>query len=129
MNNSLTQLESNPVYEVQYRYIDPYDRTVRIDNAADIVATVIGTMLALCIWLMIMWRLPSKAGYRGASRWVWFATMGFPLTTAWSLLVFILLPWPIQKELKKTRNQQPSKPSPNPIDDIEAELQQMRRQM
>jgi hypothetical protein len=45
------------------------------------------------------------------------------------LLVFILLPWPIQKELKKTRNQQPSKPSPNPIDDIEAELQQMRRQM
>jgi hypothetical protein len=51
------------------------------------------------LWLWILWRLASKAGYRGRSRWIWFAFLAFPLTGGIALITFCLIPYPIQKQL------------------------------
>ncbi len=56
-------------------------------------------LLSLTMWLWILWRLASKAGYRGMSRWIWFAFLAFPLTGGIALITFCLIPYPIQKEL------------------------------
>jgi hypothetical protein len=57
------------------------------------------TLLSLATWLWILWRLASKAGYRGRSRWIWFAFLAFPLTGGIALITFCLIPYPIQKQL------------------------------
>jgi 1,4-dihydroxy-2-naphthoate octaprenyltransferase len=72
-----------------------------------------------------MWRLTSKAGYKGVSRWLWFLFLGCPLTTVWTLLVFVLVPWPVQKQLK-AHKQQSELPQ---LDPVEAELRQMKKQV
>jgi hypothetical protein len=56
-------------------------------------------IFVLTMWLWILWRLASKAGYRGMSRWIWFVFLAFPLTGGIALITFCLIPYPIQKEL------------------------------
>jgi|SRR5919202_1115497 hypothetical protein len=56
-------------------------------------------LFSLATWLWILWRLASKAGYRGRSRWIWFAFLAFPLTGGIALITFCLIPYPIQKQL------------------------------
>jgi hypothetical protein len=89
---------------------------------AVLFAAALGTLIGLAIWGWSMWKLPSKAGYKGASRLLWFMFLAFPLTTGWSLIAFILVQWPVQKELNNVRQQQ----SPKYSADIEAELRQLR---
>ncbi len=118
---NFTQLEPEHIYEVPYG-VDPYYNrdSVRV-KPENVASLLVGLVVAITLWGWIMWRLASKAGYRGAARWIWFVFLGFPITTGWSLLVFILLPWPVQKRLKR----QPG-PGVLPQSDIDRELDQLR---
>jgi hypothetical protein len=117
---NFTQLEPEHIYEVPYGTVDPYYSrdSVRV-KPENVASLLVGLVVAVTLWGWIMWRLTSKAGYRGAARWIWFVFLGFPITTGWSLLVFVLLPWPVQKRLKR-------EPAGLPQSDIERELNQLR---
>jgi peptidoglycan/LPS O-acetylase OafA/YrhL len=113
-------------YEIPSRTYDIYDRRRQTDaeDVAAIASFVFSLLLAIVIAEWSMWRLVSKAGYQGVGRWVWFVFLGCPVTTIWSLLVFVLVPWPVQKQLKA--KQQQLEPV---LDPVEAELRQMRQQI
>lgn len=118
------QVEPEYTYEVPDRYVRPYERDVRVDPEV-VTVLLLSFAVAISVWCFSMWRLASKAGYRGGSRVLWFALLGFPLTTAWTLLVFVLLPWPVQRELKRKREEF----SPSDISAMDRELDQLRRQL
>jgi TRAP-type C4-dicarboxylate transport system permease small subunit len=114
-------------YESHYSRSYPYsysrDSTqLDAEAVAVLFAAALGALIGLAMWGWSMWKLPSKAGYKGASRLLWFMFLAFPLTTGWSLIAFILVQWPVHKELSKARAQQ----SPKYSADIESELQQLR---
>lgn len=115
-------------YEVaQRRYYDPYYQYRVQDPVVSLIAASL-LLLSLAIWLWILSRLTVKAGYKGVARWVWFAFLAFPLTGGLSLIAFVLVPWPVQKQLKQmARNPTPT-PAPRPIrSDIDEELDRLKQ--
>jgi hypothetical protein len=126
---SLLAQESAPVQEISYsscyRSIDPYyvrSRPQPVDP--QVLGTLaLGILIGITAWGWSMWRLASKAGYRGSTRLIWFALLGCPLTTGWTLLAFVLLPWPVQRELKKVKE------LPKYSNEIDSELDQLRRSL
>ncbi len=121
---NFTQIEPEHSYEIPSRSIDSgYGRdSVRVEPA-DVAIVLVSLVITLALWGWIMWRLASKAGYRGAARWIWFVFLGFPLTSGWGLVAFVLLPWPVQKKLKQQAG------ISSPKSDIDQELDQMRKRM
>ena len=119
---TFTQVEQQTyTYEVPYRYVSPYDRDTRVDPEV-LASLLLGVVVGVTLWVWMMWRLTSKAGYRGGVRWVWFVFLGFPLTTGWTMLAFILLPWPVQRELKRSQANQLQSA-------VDQELEQLRQQL
>ncbi|MFB8788629.1 MAG: hypothetical protein U7123_07200 [Potamolinea sp.] len=113
-------------YDVPVYRRDPYHRD-RVQVDIEALATVIPSLvIAITIWCWTFWRLTSKAGYTGTIRWIFFLTMAFPFTTVWSLLLFGLIPWPIQKKL--TPQKQPTVKA-SPVDDIEEELNRLKKKL
>jgi len=99
-------------------YRDPYRRDQAQVDLGLIATLTISTVLTLTVWCWAFWRLSSKAGYTGAVRWIWFLTMAFPFTTVWSLALFGLIPWPIQKQTNRNSV---------PTDDIDEELNRLKK--
>lgn len=129
---TFAQVEPVQVYEV------PSYRLNRADEAVITVATALTLLVALVIsmifWGVILWRLPSKAGYKGAAQWVWFLLMYFPLTGVPAILAFTFAPWPVNKQLEKSESQldelrRQSKPKSQPLTSVDDELKQLRRQL
>jgi TRAP-type C4-dicarboxylate transport system permease small subunit len=112
----LTQVEPRQGYEIPTYRTNPNRDTVELEPVV-IASLVLGLAVGLVAWAWMMWRLASKAGYGGISRWLWVITLAFPFTTGLSLMAFVLLPWPIQKQLKTL-------PKPN---DIDEELNRLKR--
>lgn len=56
-------------------------------------------------WGVVLWRLPMKAGYKGAAQWMWFLLLYFPLTGGLALFAFVFAPWPVKKQLEKSEGQ------------------------
>ncbi len=114
-------------YEIPYSSYDVYKIQRQEEEIADLVGVgfLIGAFIGLLIFEWSMWRLTAKAGYRGVSRWIWFLLLGFPLTSGLSLAGFVLVPWPVQKQLKKQKQQMEQ--SPKLMDDIDIELERLRR--
>lgn len=124
--------QSNQVVQVQYEAQPyggeqpsqqyPYRRETPLDTAVIGITTalVMGVLLGLAIWSWGMWKLPEKAGYNGVVRFLWFVFLAFPLTTGSALIAFVLVKWPVQKELDKVRERRA------PVDDIDDELRRLR---
>lgn len=117
-----SQLDVEPLYEIpsQDPYIDSDSASVDVGVIAGVI---LGTVLAITMWVWMMWRLSSKAGYRGVPRLLWSVFLAFPLTTGWTLLAFVLVPYPNQRELKRLQATQ------NPKNEINQELEQLRHQL
>lgn len=106
---SLTQFESVPVQEISYSSYYPYYRR---SDPSEAIATVAGLVtlatlitLAMIYWGVVLWRLPMKAGYKGAAQWMWFLLLYFPLTGGLALFAFVFAPWPVKKQLEKSEGQ------------------------
>lgn len=118
-------------YEISSQ-IDPYDTD---SPAGEILAgAFIGLIIAMVFWGVVLWNLPAKAGYNGAARWAWFLLMYFPLTGGLALLVFIFAPWPVKRKLLRAEAQleelrRATQSRPGSSGGIDAELEQLRRQM
>lgn len=99
------QYENEPqsieLYEPGYRY-DPNYPLSRSEEATILVLT---TLIVLAVCGAIAWNLPRKVGYKGLSQWLWFGFLAFPFTTVWTLLAFVLIPSPKDKELKVLKAQ------------------------
>lgn len=121
---TFTQVEQQTyTYEVPSRYVSPYDRDrVDVTDAAILTSLLVGVVMGVGLWLWMMWRLTSKAGYRGSVRWVWFVLLGFPLTGGLTMFAFVLLPWPVQQAAKRSRNAELQS-------SVDNELEQLRQQM
>lgn len=134
MNFTQTQVEPESVYG----YEIPPEWT-RSDDAAVTVATGVTfftlMVMALIYWGVVLWRLPSKAGYTGAARWAWFLLMYFPLTGGVSLFAFVFVPWPVKKQLEKSENQLDElrrltgQRKTRSFENVDDELDQMRKRM
>lgn len=129
-----TQIESPEYnYEIPLR-LDPYDTDSAPIAIGMIAALIVSMVIAMIYWGVILWRLPSKAGYKGAAQWIWFLLMYFPLTGGLAILTFVFAPWPVKRQLEKTESQldelrrlvQSRTVNLNGVDN---ELEQMRRQM
>jgi hypothetical protein len=130
MEFSQSQIELGHIYEVPYSQRDSGEA---IATAATVVTLVTVLTLSMIYWGVILWRLPSKAGYTGATRWAWFLLLYFPLTGGLTLFAFVFASWPVKKQLEKSAGQldevrrlTPKTRTPLTVDD---ELEQMRRQL
>lgn len=71
------------------------ESVITLDDGTPMNAMDMGiALIVIVVWFFIAWRLPYKAGYRGLSRWAWFAALVFIPLSLWSFLSFILVPWP-----------------------------------
>ena len=130
---NFTQIEPEHIYEVPYSY--------RRDGSGEAIATAAGLVtlvtlitLVMVYWGVILWRLPSKAGYKGAAQWAWFLLLYFPLTGGLALFAFVFAPWPVKKQLEKSEGQldelrRLSQPKTRTLHSVDDELDQMRRQL
>ena len=125
------QSELDHVYEISPRWSKSDDAVVNVATALTLVTLVV---MALIYWGVVLWRLPSKAGYKGAAQWAWFLLLYFPLTGGIALFAFVFAPWPVKKQLEKSEGQleelrlltQSKTRTPSSVDD---ELDQMRRRL
>lgn len=101
---NFTQVEPEHTYEIpsEPQWTRSDDAVV---NVATAVTLVTFAVMALIYWGVVLWRLPSKAGYTGAARWAWFLLMYFPLTGGLALFAFVFVPWPVKKQLEKSESQ------------------------
>ncbi|MBD1887947.1 hypothetical protein [Coleofasciculus sp. FACHB-SPT9] len=99
------QYESEPrsieLYEPGYRYDPDY----ALSRSEEAIILVLTTLIVLAVCGAIAWNLPRKVGYKGLSQWLWFGFLVFPFTTVWTLLAFVLIPSPKDKELKVLKAQ------------------------
>ena len=102
--NQFIQYELQPieVRELSYGYNSSYYSRSRSEET---LISACALLIVLAIWGCVTWRLPTKAGYSGISRWIWFGFLALPLTTVWALLAFVLVPSPKDKELKVLKAQ------------------------
>lgn len=66
-------------------------------------------------------------GFKESTAWILFFLLFFPLTSIFTMFYLVFSPWPVHKELEKTKAQR--SPSPLPVDELEMELDRMRGEM
>jgi hypothetical protein len=83
---------------------------------------------ALLFWGLISWALLRKAGYRNSSLWLMWSLMLF---TPFGIILFAVLPFPIERQLKRLWDErQPStSSSARKTDPVEVELNQLKGEM
>lgn len=92
------EIQSVPVESQASEAFSP-DAIVTLDDGTPVTAMDIGVAAAVILtWFAVAWRLPSKAGYRGGSRWAWFAALAFLPISLCSFLTFTLVSWPDTKK-------------------------------
>ncbi|MBD2743668.1 hypothetical protein [Coleofasciculus sp. FACHB-1120] len=92
------EIQSVPVESQASQAFNP-EEVVRLDDGTPVSAVDMGVAGAVILtWFAVAWRLPSKAGYRGGSRWAWFAALAFLPISLWSFLTFTLVSWPESKK-------------------------------
>lgn len=131
MNTQIEPPEYN--YEISPQ-LDPYDINSAPIAIGMVAALVVSMVIAMIYWGVLLWRLPSKAGYKGAAQWIWFLSMYFPLTGGLAILAFVFAPWPVKRQLEKTESQldelrRLAQPKTANLNGVDHELEQMRRQM
>lgn len=132
---NFTQVEPEYTYEIPSLRRDNSDEAMI--TAATAFTLLVAVVIALVYWGVILWRLPSKAGYKGAAQWIWFLLLYFPLTGGLALLAFVFAPWPVKRQLEKSESQLDElrrltdQPRCRAVEDgsVEDELERMRRQM
>ncbi|MDX2242204.1 MAG: hypothetical protein NW224_16080 [Leptolyngbyaceae cyanobacterium bins.302] len=62
------------------------------------VLVAIAVLIGFIAWAWICWNLVNKAGYEQTSRWV---MVGLMVLTPFGVLLFVLLPWPLQRRFDK----------------------------
>lgn len=90
-------------------------------DLADFLSWLIPRLFAWLIWAGLCWFLVGKFGYRGKARFFWLIPLLVPPTKTLvpiggtALILLILLPWPIWKELRRVQklidNRPPVKPT------------------
>jgi hypothetical protein len=129
---TFTQIDPEHIFEIPSGRSNADDAVVNVATAATLVTLAI---MALIYWGIVLWRLPSKAGYTGAARWMWFLLLYFPLTGGLTLFAFVFVPWPVKKQLEKTEGQLEElrrltdRSRPKPLGGVDDELDQMRKRM
>lgn len=128
-----TQVEPEYQYEIPSP-VDSYDPDADAVAVGVIATLVLSMVIGMILWGVILWRLPSRAGYKGAAQWIWFLLMYFPLTSALALLAFVFAPWPVKRQLEKSQSQVDELrrflgQSKNKTLGIDDELEQLRQQM
>lgn len=91
-------------------------------------------LLALLLLAFVWFRLLTKMGFKGYTFWAFLIMLFIPFTALGVLLYLALFPWPAQKESVKVQRSQPQprlhpQYSPEPVDPIDLELDQMRGDM
>src|SRR5688572_28877355 len=95
---NFTQIEPEHTYEIPSQWSKSDDAVVNVATAFTLLTLMV---MALTYWGVVLWRLPTKAGYKGAAQWAWFLLMYFPLTGGLALFAFVFAPWPVNKQLEK----------------------------
>lgn len=96
--------------------------------------SLFNSIFLLCyivIWGAIAWQLLTKAGYRDVSRLVMLFMMVFPALAPFGLVLFVLMPWPIQQQVNELR-QRIGESSVNRtavLNDIDTDLNRLKGQM
>jgi hypothetical protein len=88
-----------------------------------ILGRVIVLILAAIMWVWLWYHTITKIGYRGEHRRWWLVGLCIPPINGFVLLALLVLPWPIQKQLKQLKQQG------SPVPGVDDELEQLRRQM
>jgi hypothetical protein len=99
---NFTQVEPEHIFEIPSGQSSADDVVVNVATGLTLVTLAV---MALIYWGIVLWRLPSKAGYTGAARWAWFLLLYFPLTGGVALFTFVFVPWPVKKQLEKSESQ------------------------
>lgn len=90
-------------------------------------------ILSFAMLMLVWWRILSRLGYKGQSRWVWFGFLSFPLTMGLALIALVFAPWPLDKEMDKAKAQLDElrrwKGVSKPASSIDDELEAMRRSL
>ena len=84
----------------------------------DPVVLILSTALTAVLWAWMWLHIISKIGYRGLSRKLWLVGMCLPPIFPAVMIGLLILPWPIQQELKKLRKA---------IPEIKSELERIKR--
>lgn len=82
------------------------------------IVLVISTALTAVLWAWMWLFIISKIGYRGLSRKLWLVGMCLPPVFPAVMLALLLLPWPVQRELKKLKKA---------IPEIQSELERLKK--
>jgi uncharacterized membrane protein len=86
---------------------------------ADLTGHILGVCLAAILWGWLWWHVITKIGYQGLLRRLWLVGMCIPPLFAIVMVLLLVLPWPICRQLRQLKKQQ----SDGAIDD---ELRQLR---
>lgn len=128
---NFTQVEPEYIFEIPSKRSNVDDAVVNVATALTLVTLAV---MALIYWGIVLWRLPSKAGYTGAARWAWFLLLYFPLTGGIALFAFVFTPWPVKKQLEKSESQleelrRLTQSKTRTLNGVDDELDQMRKRM
>ncbi|MFB2880219.1 hypothetical protein [Floridanema aerugineum] len=89
----------------------------------------VSVLLALLIVGFLWYRILTKMGFKGSALWILLIMLFFPVTVLAAFIYLALFPWPVQKELQKAKAQRSHSQLPQPVDEIDVELDRMRGEM
>ncbi|HEY9672724.1 MAG TPA: hypothetical protein V6D11_14865 [Waterburya sp.] len=93
-----------------------------MNSTVDLIIQILAYITTAICWFWLWWHVTSKIGYRGLTRKFWVAGMCIPPIAPFTLLLLMVLPWPVCKHLRQAQAVQKS-------ESINSELEQLRRQM
>lgn len=90
----------------------------------ELLAIVLAALIVGFLW----WRILSKMGYTGKTRWLLLAGIFFPVTALLEIIWFAFVPWPSLKEFRELKKRVESFKSSG-ISAIDIEMERLRGEM